>query len=490
MADKKAIRIRAALVVLVFAAMLLFFERAHPLVILDADDWTYIAASRAAVPSLRFWNPARILPEILMPWASSLAVLLFRPLGFIPSLTVMNGLVLSLFITWYVFCFHRLLTEKLALREEAAALLSVLFLLLHFLIFRVEVQNNDYLFRARDVTCVYYYTIPGLLNSGLVMRLMTAGEHRAALEKENALRTGFLALAAYLAVFSNLFESVILAAYCGLDFLFALIRDRKTDRRAFLRAQAFNLAVLLLWALSVFMEGGGERAESANTLPFFYSAGLCLRALILQATVMNRVFLLLAALSLAVGVYLAVTERKEKDGAFSPLFLRFVLLTVLCAVFEILLCAKVQITYIGRCDALFVVYAAFLALLTLSLGALVRKKERLIAALPLLLVLVFSLTSTGLRTFMESNDLYAPARVCTALGNDLVDQIVEADRAGETEVAVFVVDSGSEDNWPQTLYMGPRVAASLFKHGLTEKLMTVRIVPDRAVNERLHVMCD
>ena len=490
MADKKAIRIRAALVVLVFAAMLLFFERAHPLVILDADDWTYIAASRAAVPSLRFWNPARILPEILMPWASSLAVLLFRPLGFIPSLTVMNGLVLSLFITWYVFCFHRLLTEKLALREEAAALLSVLFLLLHFLIFRVEVQNNDYLFRARDVTCVYYYTIPGLLNCGLVLRLMTTGAHRRFPEKGAPLRKGVLAAVSYLAIFSNLFESVMLAAYCGLDFLFSCFKGDRKDRRAFLRSQAFNLAVLLLWGVSVFMEGGGERAESANTMPFLYSAALCLRALLIQVSYMNRVFLLLAAVCLAGGVFLAVTGWKEGGACFPALFLRLALLIVLCAVFEVLLCAKVQPAYIARSDALFVVYSALLALLMLSLAALARKKEGLAACLPLLLVIVFSVTVTGLRTFMESNDLYAPARVCTALGNDLVDQVVEADRAGRTEVTVHVVDSGSEDNWPQTLYMGPRVAASLYKHGLTEKLMTVRIVPDRAVNERLQVMND
>lgn len=490
MADKKALRIRAALVVLVFAAMLLFFERAHPLVILDADDWTYIAASRAAVPSLRFWNPARILPELLMPWASNLAVLLFRPLGFIPSLTVMNGLVLSLFITWYVFCFHRLLTNRLALREDAAALLSLLFLLLHFLIFRIEAQNNDYLFRARDVTCVYYYTIPGLLNCGLVMRLMTTGEHRRFPEKGAPLRKGLLAAVSYLAVFSNLFESVMLAAYCGLDFLFSCFKDDRKDRRAFLRSQAFNLAVLLLWGVSVFMEGGGERAESANTLPFFYSAGLCLRALLLQVSCMNRVFLLLAAVCLAGGMFLAVTGRKERGACFPALFLRLALLILLCAAFEVLLCAKVQPVYIARSDALFVVYSALLALLMLSLGALVGKKEGLTACLPLLLVLVLSVTNTGLRTFMESNDLYAPARVCTALGNDLVEQIVEADRAGKTEVTVHVVDSGSEDNWPQTLYMGPRVAASLYKHGLTEKLMTVRIVPDRAVNERLQVMND
>ena len=39
------------LCLLVLGAMLLFFEKAHPLVILDADDWTYISQSRAALPA-------------------------------------------------------------------------------------------------------------------------------------------------------------------------------------------------------------------------------------------------------------------------------------------------------------------------------------------------------------------------------------------------------------------------------------------------------
>ncbi|MBQ9423305.1 MAG: hypothetical protein IJU32_06970, partial [Pyramidobacter sp.] len=118
--EKRDRQCRIILFILVLLSMLLFFERAHPLVILDADDWTYISASRAALPSLRFWNPARILPETLMPCAASLGVLLFAPLGYIPSITVMNGIVLSLFITWYVLAFDRLLAEKLKLRREYA----------------------------------------------------------------------------------------------------------------------------------------------------------------------------------------------------------------------------------------------------------------------------------------------------------------------------------------------------------------------------------
>ena len=116
--------IAAVLFAAVLLSMLLFFERAHPLVILDADDWTYISESRAALPSRRFWNPARILPEILMPWAAGLGVLLFKGAGYIRAITLMNGLVLSLFITGYVLAFYRLLVGRLALGRGKAAVLA------------------------------------------------------------------------------------------------------------------------------------------------------------------------------------------------------------------------------------------------------------------------------------------------------------------------------------------------------------------------------
>ncbi len=484
--DKTDKRIGWALFAFVLLAMLIFFERAHPLVVLDVDDWTYICTSRVALPSRRFWNPARILPEILMPYAAELAVLVFRPLGFIPAITAMNGLVLSLTIAWYVLCLHRLLTERVKLGAAASALLSLVFLLLHFLLFRTEMSNNDYLFRAKDVTCVYYYTIPGMLNCGLVLRLLRTGENRRFLEPGAPLRKGVLAAAAYLAVFSNLYESALLTAYCGLDLLRGCFGAGREKGRALLKSQAFNLAVLLLWAVSAWMEAGGERAAYASSLPFFTAVLLCARAFALRVLTMNRVFLLLAGCALASGLFFAVRGRR-KDADFGCLFGVLAALTLLCAGFEILLCAKVRIDYVTRSDALFVVYAALLTLVTVSLALLLREKERLRIGLPLLLVILYSLTNTGLRTFMESNDLYAPAWVCTALSEELVEQIRTADRAGEDTVTIRVFDSGSEDNWPQTLYMGPRIAAALYKHGVTEKLMTVYVVRDPELNRRYHV---
>ena len=108
-------------------------------------------------------------------------------------------------------------------------------------------------------------------------------------------------------------------------------------------------------------------------------------------------------------------------------------------------------------------------------------------ALPLILMILFSETNTVYRTFLESNDMQMPAEICTALNEDIIEQIVAAEKLGEYQVNVNVFVNGTGDNWPHTTYMGGRVATSLYKHGVTGTLMDVQIVPDPEVNKRFHI---
>ena len=103
MADKKAIRIRAALIVFVFAAMLLFFTVLHPIPIMDEDDVIYTVLSRKAIPIPGAWNPSRMMPEILSCVCGNLAGV-FAALGFgsfIDCQVFVLGMMLSAFIAVY-----------------------------------------------------------------------------------------------------------------------------------------------------------------------------------------------------------------------------------------------------------------------------------------------------------------------------------------------------------------------------------------------------
>lgn len=489
---KKEKWIGAGLCLTVFLSMLLFFEIAHPLVILDADDWTYISQSRIALPVSRFWNPARILPEILMPYASGLGLLLFGGLGYIRAITVMNGLVLSMFITGYVWAFYRLLTDNLRLAAGRSGLLALLFLLLHFSLFRSGPEQNIYLFWAKDVTCVYYYVIPALLNCTLVMILSRTGQHRRFWEKRELACKSILLLTVYLAIYSNLFESAVLAIWCGVDLLWALLGREKGKLRSgsFWREQSFSLAVVLLWLLSIWFEGRGERGNAGGAGPFSAAIGESFRTALSFWGGAYRLALLLI-LAAAAALLLSLIFRllgEEARTACIRLLLPLLTMGMVTLLFEILLCAKVDPSYGKRSDVMFGVCFAMLALAVLAMGLLLKRWERLLLLLPLLLLILYSATDTRLKTFADSNDILAPADVCMALDQNILDQVLEAEARGENCVTIHVFVSGAGDNWPHSVYLGDRVAASLYKHGQTGRLMEIRVLPDLQVNEAFHVL--
>lgn len=158
----------------VFGFLLVWFTQIHPLVVYDADDWTYLAYVRSATPIWGDWNPAKVFPETVMPFFSTVAVYTLMPLlgDYILAQTVMHALVVSAFITVYVFCFAELVKRVLPVKTAGAVSASALFLLLHFLIFRSRQQDNSYLFCCFDLNCYYNYLIPGLLNASLVMYML------------------------------------------------------------------------------------------------------------------------------------------------------------------------------------------------------------------------------------------------------------------------------------------------------------------------------
>lgn len=94
----------------VFGFLFVWFTQIHPLVVYDADDWTYLAYVRSATPIWGDWNPAKVFPETVMPFFSTVAVYTLMPLlgDYILAQTVMHALVVSISITVYVFCFTEL----------------------------------------------------------------------------------------------------------------------------------------------------------------------------------------------------------------------------------------------------------------------------------------------------------------------------------------------------------------------------------------------
>lgn len=58
----------------IFAFFMYFFTIAHPVYPFDIDDWGNMISMRWAHPIPYDWNPTKVLPEMLLPLCTEIAI--------------------------------------------------------------------------------------------------------------------------------------------------------------------------------------------------------------------------------------------------------------------------------------------------------------------------------------------------------------------------------------------------------------------------------
>lgn len=473
---------------LVFISMLSLFESAHKIVIFDADDWTYIGQSRTALPSFRYWNPARVMPEVFMAACSAFGVYIIKPLcgDFINSITITNGIVISAFITLYVYCFYNLLVKKFKAENMAALFVSVLFLLLHFWIYRTAIRDNDYLFLAQNATCVYYYTIPTLLNYSLVMFFAVNGTETKDLRKSGWVKCSVLLVIIYFAIFSNLFSSIIIAAFMGVEFLkdlFSAVK-RRPAIKDFFSANLLRLSAVLAWGVSLLFEGMGERAAVSSGVKILDRLKETLSLAPSIFTRMNRLCLLFCVGVFLLTVVVSVVGRRRAENVFS-FSLELTFCFAVTFVFLVLLSAKVFPSYLIRPETKFSLLSFLLIAVMLCTVHILNSISVSKYFLPFLIVVIWSNIICPLKTFKETNAVNLDPDVVAEISRDIMQDIIDADRQGLPEAEISVLYFGSGDPvWPHAEILGDRMAAALYKYGEIARLPEVRTTVQWEMNEK------
>ena len=474
----------------VFFGMTLFYTAAHPLVLIDLDDWAYFSYARLALPFPNFWNPSRVLPELLMPACGTAAALLSAALlhDYVRAQVLVVAWVYSAFITFYVWAFARLLRRRLGAGRGVSLLLALIFLLLHFLIFRSGDSGNIHLFYTVDVVCIFFYTIPALLNAALAMLLLGGDLFAAFVPSGRPLRRGFVLLLLYLALFSNLFGSVILAvcAGCGLlGGLFGGLREKRPFG-ALLREQLPRLLLIAGWLLAVLFEalGGRARASYGSGMSLGGRIGETLRGLAELLRSMNLLFAALLAAGMLFALLMLLLPGRAARRPLPGLLGLSLAAAALCAVFLVLLCAVVDPLYIRQPSASFALFFWLLLPLGVCAGWALTRWTRLSLLLPLALLVIASAIGTNTRTFADQNCLGVTGQACIDINNDLIAQLQRADAEGLDAAEILTLDSPFDyDNWPHsTFYLGDTLARTLWKHGVVERLLSVTLVPSEAFN--------
>lgn len=142
--------------------------------------------------------------------------------------------------------------------------------MMHFWIFRSAPQDNIYAFYSTNVTCYFYYIIPSLYNIILIFLLELYPNVFNINFSEEPLKTGTILLALYLAIFSNLFSSYILAIWVGVKSLISFVSNihNKNTVIGFLKNNRLNIIIIGLWLISMIYELSGGRAHSLENTSY------------------------------------------------------------------------------------------------------------------------------------------------------------------------------------------------------------------------------
>ena len=403
---------------LILAFMYVFFTNVYPLIIYDADDWTYISAQRVFLPIIHAWNPARVFPETLMPLCGSIAAYIIYPIthDYLGSLTIVNAFTVALFISLYIYFFAKMISQVFSLKNIQSVLISILFLLMHFLLFRSSLQGNQHMFLAQDVTCYFYYLIPNLLNFIIVFIFIGNKNIKYDLNFSNPLKFGTLLLILYVAIFSNLYCSIILAAYAGSCILINFFKEFKTKFKIkeFIKKNFLLFGIIGAFILSALFELTGGRSSfnpQGDFLTSLKTAFINLK--IAFFSINKKVFLFMALITLIfIIVFIYDLIKKNNTKKYRDLFLSVIICSLVLIFYFIFLSAKVNASYILHVQYTYGLWAYILVLIFIMLTYLLKRFPQSFVIIPFLLCFFVVECNNAIKTFSENDYQLPKFRTC------------------------------------------------------------------------------
>ncbi len=447
---------------------------------------------RLPFPQYGSFNPVKILPEVLFPLAGMFASFVVMPFtgDFVFSMMIVSSVLLSALITSYVFLFLKLIRVKFDLSEGTSLILAYVLFLFHFMIFRGS-KSGTYLFTAFNLTAVYHYLMPSLLNICVVLYMEIDDTVCRWSNRKVVASDGILILACYLAIFSNIFSSIVLAAYISARLLLKFLsRKSFSEVITFGRQYIFSETILGIWLVSLLFElSGGRAAQVGKGFLNLELLQNCKRLKnIIRET--NGMFLalvlFLAVATLLIYAYSRIKKQKARaESLFEEGISVFCLMLPTVFVYTFLVCAKTTGGYLSRGEVLLNVAFCFFVLVMMGAAYILTKYPRAAVACPLLaffLTAVILTSRSSLNQFKESISRKEMPSVCVAITRDLIEQVIKADKGNKNEVVVKVPRYNFKSNWPFPAYTS--ITSTLYRLGLISKNMKRVIQPDEEMNKK------
>ena len=464
--------------VLVFLFFFIFYAVIHPLIPIDLDDWSYIIKNRIFLPIWGAWNPAKVFPEFFYPLMSSIGAYVIYPLNndYLQSQCIIHAIVVSMSITGYTLSFLHFVRSKFSISSSTAYMLTILFLMLHFLIFRTEETNNIYMFYANDVNCYYNYIIPDLLCASLVLSLLSKDWLKDKIMP--TFKNSIIIVLLYLAICSNLYSSIILGGFIVSNILIDLIRCYRVDKKYIdvLKLNIKKIIIVVCWLIVHLFEAFGLRAKAASgfQVSLFDSIQTTLSNIVNME--ISKIFLLLVMLSI---ICFTIIIYKNISGGKS-IFYQVSLSFLICLVYIILLSAKVSPDYIIINNGNFPFFFYLILFVCIILAIIVQKTKVIQLLLPFIILLFYSFINRTSNTFSDIWRQY-DFKTLSELTRKNVNVIISADKNYIKIIKITIPDFNNNDNWPIKLDLD--YSNALYKHGVIKSYVKVKLIKGKKITE-------
>lgn len=476
----------------IFIALFCFFSYIHPLVIYDGDDWANISVMRTALPKWGAWNPIKVFPEEFYPIAGYIAAYVVMPIigDYINAVTFTAAFILSSFITIYIFVFYKFVKKVFDLPRYQSSIVSFIFLLLHFLIFKVHGTASMYLFQTVNLTCVFHYLLPAILNMCVVLYFMQSEIKGDLLLTKDPVKNGVLLFVLYMTICSNILGSIIFAAYLAVKLLIDRSGSSTVGWKRYILDNKFIIILLIAWLLSLFFEAHGGRSKQIGVsilqLPFAQTWAVAKSIL----PNINRTFLVIAVLLIvsASSIYYRTKQKLNIDSLFNRHIKLSFMAMIFTFIYLFLVSSKASPGYIGRTDVIIGVAFYLLLVISLSLIYVLKKYPHLWLIMPIFTFVITMATLESDTFYYESTVNDENPAVCAAIDRNLIKQITDAEQNGQTEMTLYVPKGDDHDNWPHPLYMGNNIRNTLFRHGIIHTPnLKITIAVDEDMNRQYHL---
>lgn len=463
--------------VMVYAFFLVLWTRIHPVMVADADDWTYISFSRQALPAWKAWNPAKVFPETFMSLCGNIAAFIVYPIinDWSHAMTYTFAAVISIIVTAYIFLFHQVIERLFVLNKLNRYFVDFFFICSHFWVFKTSAERNSYMFMSHSLNTEMNYRVPMFIAATLLFYVIVR-----IIDEEKIKLGGCLLLWTYLTIFSNMATNIVIVIPVFLHFIYRLaIWNKKKEETfiSFIKTMANHIIVFTMEIIVLIFEFFGGRASSLE-FNFTQAVTEMLSDLKVVYKSVNVKFAIFVLALIIVSYMVMIKNKKCLANKAMTLILSS---GVLSCIYMILLFTRVGDHKITRADNMSVMAIFFVIAGSIALGSileLVKKQDIFIPVIAY--IMFFSLCNTGRlygnyfdqggNLYHGSHNGYVTAAECYEANTDIINQFIEADKAGIEEFDLYAPYILGQYEWT-----GARLETTLYRQGIIRRHMTVHM---------------